>query len=87
MQFNITKFIPFEIRIKTLYWVNLEREIKYELERLYEVIDNGDVKFARMMLNDMLEKWEPIGIDCPKWFWEYIAKFQNADSMISFLED
>ena len=41
---NITKFIPFNIKIKSLYWVRKEREIDSDLSNLFSKIDMMSTK-------------------------------------------
>ena len=84
---NITKLIPFEIRIKTLYWVRKEKEIVSDLSVLYDKIDNDECVSARYILNDLRDKWIEFSHTAPKWFVEeYISQFSKAEAMLNFLE-
>ena len=53
---NITKLIPFEIRIKTLYWVRKEKEIDSDLSSLFNKIDNDEYDVAMILLNQLRDK-------------------------------
>lgn len=84
---NITKLIPFEIRIKTLYWVRKEKEIDSDLSVLFDKIDNDEYVSARYILNDLRDKWTEFSHTAPKWFVEeYIPQFSKAEAMLNFLE-
>jgi len=54
---DITKLIPYNIRIKSLYWVKKEREINSDLSNLFSKIDNDEFEEATILLNDLKNKW------------------------------
>jgi hypothetical protein len=82
--FNITKLIPFGIKVKSLYWVRKSREINDELEDLFGFIDDDMYNEAEIMLKSMQEKWE--GIETPEWFfYEYLSQLTRAEAMINFI--
>ncbi len=84
---NITKFIPFNIRIKSLYWVKKEKEIYSDLSFLFDKIDNDEYDEAIILLNQLRDKWTPISNEAPRWFVsEYIPQFTKAESMLNFLQ-
>jgi hypothetical protein len=84
---NITKLIPFNIRIKSLYWVRKEREIDLDLSNLFSKIDNDEYEQGRMLLNELRGKWIEFSHTSPEWFQlEYIPQFSKAESMLNFLE-
>ena len=84
---NITKFIPFNIRIKSLYWVKKEREIDSELSNLFSKIDNDEYEQGRLLLNELRDKWTELSFNSPEWFQlEYISQFEKAEAMLNFLE-
>ena len=83
---NITKLIPFNIRIKSLYWVKKEREIDSDLLNLFQKIDNEEYKQGRILLNKLRDKWTEPSHTAPKWFQEYISQFTKAESMLNWFE-
>jgi hypothetical protein len=83
----LSKFIPYDIRIKTLYWVRKEIEIKSDLSILFNKIDEGEHRIARHMLESLKYKWTEFSHGSPEWFLDYIAKFAMAESMLDFLEN
>lgn len=84
---NITKFIPFNIRIKSLYWVRKEREIDSDLSILFSKIDNDEYEQGRVLLNELQNKWTELSFNSPKWFQiDYISQFSRAEAMLNFLE-
>lgn len=84
---NITKFIPFNIRIKSLYWVRKEREIDSDLSILFSKIDNDEYEQGRVLLNELQNKWTELSFNSPKWFQlDYISQFSKAEAMLNFLE-
>ena len=86
LKINISKLIPFNIRIKTLYWVRKEKEINTDLEDLFTKIDNDDYNDARKTLELLREKWIEFSQTSPLWFQlEYIPQFTKAESMLNFL--
>lgn len=81
---NITKFIPYNIRVKSLYWVRREKEIEIDLTNLFSKIDNDEYEEAWLLLEELKTKWIPI--KCPEWFLlEYIPQFSKAEAMLNFL--
>lgn len=84
---NISKIIPFNIRIKTLYWVRKEKEIDSDLSTLFQKIDNDEYKEARIMLDELRHKWTELSFSSPQWFQlEYVSQFSKAEAMLNFLE-
>lgn len=84
---NFTKLIPFNIRIKSLYWVRKEREINSDLSNLFSKIDNDEYKEGRILLDQLRNKWTEISYSAPKWFnLKYLPEFVRAESMFNFLE-
>lgn len=84
---DIRKYIPWQIKIKSLYWVIKEKEIDYDLKKLFDLIDNGEFNEGRVMLSTLRMKWELFSQSAPKWFqMEYPPQFVKAESIISFLE-
>ncbi len=83
---NITKLIPANIRIKSLYWVIKEKEINLDLSELFSLIDIADYEKANTLLPILYNKWHEISYKAPEWFsLEYMPKFTRAESMLSFL--
>jgi hypothetical protein len=83
---NLTKLIPFNIRIKSLYWVRKEKEIDSYLTILFGKIDDDFYSEARVLLEELRDKWTPISHEAPEWFvMEYIPQFSKAESMFNFL--
>lgn len=84
---NISKIIPFSIRIKTLYWVKKEKEIDNDLLKLFNKIDEDDYVEARLLLESLRKKWTVLSQNSPDWFQlEYISQFSRAESMLNFLQ-
>lgn len=85
---NISKIIPFSIRIKTLYWVKKEKEIDNDLLKLFNKIDDGDDYVeTRLLLESLRKKWTLLSKNSPDWFQlEYISQFSRAESMLNFLQ-
>lgn len=84
---NITKFIPFNIRIKSFYWVKKEREIDSDLSNLFSKIDNDKYEQGRVLLNELKNKWTELSFNSPEWFQlDYISQFSRAEAMLNFLE-
>jgi hypothetical protein len=84
---DITKLIPFNIRIKTLYWVKKEREIDSDLSILFEKIDNDEYIDERKLLETFRNKWTEISWKAPEWFrLEYMSQFERAEATLNFLE-
>lgn len=85
---NISKIIPFSIRVKTLYWVKKEKEIDNDLLKLFNKIDDGDDYVeARLLLESLRKKWILLSQNSPDWFQlEYISQFSRAESMLNFLQ-
>jgi len=84
---NISKLIPFSVRIKTLYWVRKEKEIDSDLTELFALIDEDDYKQGRIKLELLVDKWTLFSQSSPKWFQlEYISQLSKAESMMNFLE-
>lgn len=83
----ITKLIPANIRIKSLYWVKKEKEIDSDLLLLFSLIDNDKYLEAEETLNDLKNKWVEQFHHAPEWFiFEYKPQFVRAEAMISFLK-
>jgi hypothetical protein len=84
---EITKLIPFNIRIKSLYWVRKESEIDSDLSNLFSKIDNDEYEQGKILLNELRNKWIELSHTSPKWFQlEYIPQFSKAEAMLNFLE-
>ena len=84
---NIAKIVPFDIRIKTLYWVRKEKEINSDLLKLFSKIDEDKYKEGRILLNNLKDKWTELSWESPEWFQlEYISQFARAEAMLNFLE-
>jgi hypothetical protein len=84
---NITKLIPVNIRIKSLYWVRKEREIDSDLSNLFSKIDNDEYEQGRILLNELRDKWTEFSQTSPEWFQlKYIPQFSKAEAMLNFLE-
>ncbi len=84
---KISKLIPFNIRIKSLYWVRKEREINSDLTILFDKIDNDHYEEATILLKQLEDKWLLFSQTAPEWFaLEYIPQFTRAGSMLSFLK-
>ena len=84
---NITKLIPYNIRIKSLYWVRKEKEINSDLSNLFSKIDNDEYEQGRSLLNELRGKWVEFSHTSPEWFQlEYIPQFSKAEAMLNFLE-
>ena len=84
---NIAKIVPFNIRIKTLYWVRKEKEINSDLLKLFSKIDEDKYKEGRILLNNLKDKWTELSWESPEWFQlEYISQFARAEAMLNFLE-
>lgn len=81
---NITKLIPFNIRIKSLYWVIKENEIEADLTILFNKIDMDEYDAARVLLNELECKWIMLSHTAPNWFDDHIAKFAKANAMLNF---
>lgn len=83
---NITKIIPFNIRIKSLYWVRKEKEIVSDLKTLFSKIDNNEYDSAKKFLTEFSDKWTEISHTAPQWFvLEHMPEFVRAESMLNFL--
>jgi hypothetical protein len=81
---NITKFIPWGFKIKSLYWVKKEKEIGQEIIALFDLIDTDQYKEARTLLMILWDKWCGEG---PVWFHkEHVSQLVKAESMLDFLE-
>ena len=84
---NISKVIPFSIRIKSLYWVRKEKEIDSDLSKLFGLIDTDEYELAKNLLNYLRDKWLGFSQTAPQWFvLEYIPQFSKAESMLLFLD-
>lgn len=81
----LTKFIPAQTQIKSLYWVRKEKKLDHDLNVLFSLIDDEIYISARYALNDLVEKW-PCAQSSPSWFKEkcYPA-FAKAEAMLNFL--
>lgn len=83
---NITKIIPFNIRIKSLYWFRKEKEINSDLKTLFSKIDNDEYDSAEKLLTELRDKWTEISHTAPQWFvLKYIPEFARAESMLNFM--
>jgi len=84
---DITKIIPFNIRIKTLYWVRKEKEIESDLENLFNKIGEEEYEQGKLMLEKLEIKWSAFDNKYPEWFQlDHLSKFARAEAMISFLD-
>lgn len=85
---NITKYIPYKIEIKSLYWVKQEKEIINDFKTLFALIDEDEYLKARIVLSQLEQKWFYVGnYDAPKWFKDtHMPTFANAESMLNFLQ-
>lgn len=84
---NITKMIPFNIRIKTLYWVRKEKEINKDLEKLFKLFDDDRYIECRLLLEELREKWIEFSHKAPQWFvMKYIPEFTRAEAMLNFMQ-
>ena len=80
----LTKLIPFSIKIKSLYWVNKEKEINFDLSILFNLIDTDKYDEAEIKLETLKTKW--YSIESPHWFQlEWLSKFAKAEAMLNFL--
>lgn len=79
----ITRFIPVEIKIKTLYWKKLEQEMEGELKTIFEKIDNDDFEGIPILIDNFRNKWGRINM--PIWLAIKSTEVSRAEAMYNFL--
>ena len=83
---SLCRFIPYRVKIKSLYWVLKEAEINSELEVLFSKIDNDCFNEAFLILENMQSKWIGFKPNPPDWFRkDYIGQLTKAETMLYFL--
>ncbi len=83
-EYMISKLIPYNIRIKSLYWVRREKEIDKDLTVLFGMIDDDKYSEARVELERLQKKWLDYAQKCPEWFYDHLSQFAKAQSMLDF---
>jgi len=85
---NWKELIPWDIKIKSLYWVQKEKEINKDLEDIFYLIDQDAYADARLLKDYFFDKWTLISHNAPEWFQlDYIPEFSRAEAMLNFLTD
>ena len=79
----IKKLIPAYIEIRSLYWIEIEREIDNDLVAIFNKIDEDNYKNAKSLIEDFRRKWD--GKKYPEWIEETYAQICRAQSMVDFL--
>jgi hypothetical protein len=79
----IKKLIPAKIEIRSLYWVNIQKEMESDLESIFNKIDEDNYKDAKSLIEGFRHKWD--GKKYPEWVWDTYAEWSKAQSMVDFL--
>ena len=80
----IQKCIPAYIEVRSLYWVNYEKQIDDELSEIFKLIDEDKYTEAKALL-EIFDKTHSQGM-VPYWVALKLSESVRAGSMISFLE-
>lgn len=79
----IKKLIPAKIEVRSLYWVNIQKEIDTDLVVIFNEIDQDNYTDAKILIEKFRHKWD--GIKYPEWIWDTYSQISKAQSMIDFL--
>jgi hypothetical protein len=82
---DFKKLIPFDFQIKSLYWVQVERQMDKELETIFAHLDNDEYLTAKMLIVEFDEKWGDMVV--PNWLIPTKSQIERARAMLSFLTD
>jgi len=75
--------IPVYIEIRSLYWVELEREMNADLVIIFEKIDADQYGYASILIEGFRHKWD--GKKYPEWIENTYAQINRAQAMVDFL--
>jgi hypothetical protein len=81
---KLMKFIPAKIIFRSFYWVKKEQQMKYELNVIFDFIDNNKYDKAEKLCGEFRKKWD--GEKMPMWVYETYVKITNAETQIHFLK-
>ena len=79
----IKKLIPAYIEIRSLYWIEIEREMDSDLVAIFNKIDEDNYKDAKSLIESFRHKWD--GKKYPEWILGTYAEISRAQSMVDFL--
>jgi hypothetical protein len=80
----IQKCIPAYIEVRSLYWVNYEKQLDIELSDIFKLIDEDKYAEAKV-LKEIFDKKHNHKL-YPSWIELKLSESVRAGSMISFLE-
>lgn len=80
----IKKLIPSYIEIRSLYWIEIEKEMDNDLVDIFNKIDEDNYKDAKILIESFRCKWD--GKKYPEWILDIYAKISKAQSMVDFLD-
>lgn len=79
----IKKLIPVEIKIKSLYWKEKEKEMESDLQKIFNKLDIDDYSNIPSMIYDFRKKWGSIFL--PSWLSIKSTEITRAEAMYDFL--
>lgn len=82
---DIKKLIPFRVHIKSLYWVQVERQMNEELKTIFAHLDEDECLTAKMLIVEFDEKWGDMIV--PNWLIPIKSQIEQARVMFGFLID
>ena len=75
----IKKLIPVHIEIRSMYWVQYEKEMSQDLVAIFQSIDNDDYNRAKELIASFESKYTQNGV--PDWIAVKYAQIYRAQSM------
>lgn len=80
----LKKLIPAYIEIRSLYWVEHEKQMDKALEEIFHQIDIDDYKKAQELIDVFEKTFTQSGV--PMWVALKYAEIYRATSMVGFLK-
>lgn len=80
----IKRLIPGHITVRSLYWVQRQKEMESELRTIFHCIDNDKFAQCQWLIEKFHEKWD--GMRKPLWLsLEIESQIYRAEAMLNIL--
>jgi hypothetical protein len=80
----LKKYIPVYIEIRSLYWIEIGKQMDVKLELIFDAIDTDDYVNAENYIVEFESEFTQSGV--PNWIGVKYAEIYRAKSMITFLK-
>jgi len=80
----LKKYIPVYIEIRSLYWIEIGKQMDVKLELIFDAIDMDDYVNAENYIVEFESEFTQSGV--PDWIGIKYAEIYRAKSMITFLK-